>query len=139
MPAALSFAVILVVLGCTFFILNRQAARHKAAPGPAGTLEYRTELPLDDCIDALRTRTPEDLFDYTCDRQADGSFRLHFTLHRPTAQPVDTLYSLRLDPGRGTVITLTFVREAFGYREPVFPKELLDAFLKAKLGAISMQ
>lgn len=139
MPAAASAALIVLVLGCTLAILHRQAARHRAAPGPAGTLEYRTAHPIDVCIDYLRHKNINDLFEYTCDRQADGSFLLHFTLHRPTAQPLDTLYTLRLDPGRSTVITLTFVREAFGYREPVFPKELLDAFLKAKLDAVPMQ
>ena len=60
---------------------------------------------------------------------------MHFTLHKPTGQPVDTLYALRLDAGRQTVVTLHFLREAFGYRQPVFPKELLDAFLFKKLAA----
>ena len=46
-----------------------------------------------------------------------------------------TLYALRLDAGRQTVVTLHFLREAFGYRQPVFPKELLDAFLAKKLAA----
>ena len=60
---------------------------------------------------------------------------MHFTLHKPTGQPVDTLFALRLDAGRQTVVTLHFLREAFGYRQPVFPKELLDAFLFKKLAA----
>ena len=29
----------------------------------------------------------------------DGGFLLHLTLHQPTQQPLDTLYTLRLDPG----------------------------------------
>ena len=86
-------------------------------------------------MDALAARADDDEFAYTCARQPDGSFLLHFTLHKPTGQPVDTLYALRLDAGKQTVVTLHFLREAFGYRQPVFPKELLDAFLAKKLAA----
>ena len=59
---------------------------------------------------------------------------LHLTLHQPTQQPLDTLYTLRLDPGRQTVVTLIFIREAFGYKEPLFPQEMLDEFMAQKLG-----
>ena len=52
-----------------------------------------------------------------------------------TNQPLDTLYSLRLDSGKQTIVTLIFLREAFGYGEPVFPRELLDQFLLEKLEA----
>ena len=48
---------------------------------------------------------------------------------------MDTLYTLRLDPGRETVATLFFIREAFGYKEPLFPQEMLDAFMLQKLEA----
>ena len=60
---------------------------------------------------------------------------LHLTLHQPTQQPLDTLYTLRLDPGKQTVVTLIFIREAFGYKEPLFPPEMLDAFMTQKLDA----
>ena len=60
---------------------------------------------------------------------------LHLTLHQPTQQPLDTLYTLRLDPGRQTVVTLIFIREAFGYKEPLFPQEMLDEFMAQKLDA----
>ena len=50
-------------------------------------------------------------------------------------QPLDTLYTLRLDPGRQTVVTLIFIREAFGYQEPLFPPAMLDEFLLQKLEA----
>ena len=53
----------------------------------------------------------------------------------PTRQPLDTLYTLRLDPGRQTVVTLIFIREAFGYQEPLFPPAMLDEFLLQKLEA----
>ena len=45
------------------------------------------------------------------------------------------MYTLRLDPGRQTVVTLIFIREAFGYKEPLFPQEMLDEFMAQKLDA----
>lgn len=131
----LSALVLAAAVGLIWAGLRRQQAKRRAAPGPAGVLEYRTDLPLDDCFDRLRTQTDADLFAYTCERQPDGAFLLHLTLHRPTNQPVDTVYLLRLDPGRRTVVTLSFVREAFGYGEPVFPQAMLDEFLAEKLSA----
>ena len=56
-------------------------------------------------------------------------------LHQPSQQPLDTLYTLRLDPGRQTVVTLIFIREAFGYKEPLFPPAMLDEFMLQKLDA----
>ena len=94
---------------------------------------------LHECLDALADHTDQDEFEYDCARQPDGSFLLHFTLHKPTGQPVDTLFALRLDAGKQTVVALHFLREAFGYREPVFPRELLDAFLFKKLAAAPRQ
>ena len=76
-----------------------------------------------------------DLFAYECRRENDGGFLLHLTLHQPSQQPLDTLYTLRLDPGRQTVVTLVFIREAFGYREPLFPQTMLDEFMLQKLDA----
>ena len=64
-----------------------------------------------------------------------GGFLLHLTLHQPTQQPLDTLYTLRLDPGRQTIATLIFIREAFGYKEPLFPQEMLDKFMQQKMEA----
>ena len=78
---------------------------------------------------------PDDLFAYECRRENDGGFTLHLTLHQPTQQPLDTLYTLRLDPGRQTVVTLIFIREAFGYKEPLFQPEMLDEFMLGKLDA----
>ena len=78
---------------------------------------------------------PDDEFAYECRRENDGGFLLHLTLHQPTQQPLDTLYTLRLDPGRQTIATLIFIREAFGYKEPLFPQEMLDKFMQQKLEA----
>ena len=33
------------------------------------------------------------------------------------------------------VVTLIFIREAFGYKEPLFPQEMLDKFMQQKLEA----
>lgn len=128
----------LAILGLTLLmllILRRQNGARRSQYGPAGISEFRTALAIDQCMDRLDERSDGDVFRYECVRDRDGSFTLHFTLHRPTQQPVDTLYSLRLDPGRETVVTLIFLREAFGYREPVFRPEVLDEFMRRKLDA----
>lgn len=136
MPAILSLVLIAAAaVLCWKLAKQLESKRQKKAAGGEECLEYRTDLAFDECLDALAAHTPEDEFEYDCARQPDGSFLLHFTLHKPTGQPVDTLYALRLDAGRQTVVTLHFLREAFGYRQPVFPKELLDAFLAKKLAA----
>ena len=128
-------AVIVVLAAMMVYALRRQERRRREAPGPAGMSEYRTDLPIDECMDRLRAHSEADAFQYTCERQPDGGYLLHLTLHQPTQQPLDTLYTLRLDPGRQTVVTLIFIREAFGYKEPLFPQEMLDTFLQQKLDA----
>ena len=114
--------------------LRRENAR-RSQYGPSGLSEFRTDLPLDDCFDRLDQHSPDDEFAYECRRENDGGFLLHLTLHQPTQQPLDTLYTLRLDPGRQTIATLIFIREAFGYKEPLFPQEMLDKFMQQKLEA----
>lgn len=135
MPPVASFALALLGLVLCIWFIARQDRARRAAPGAAGTSVFRTDWPLDDCMDALARYSDQDLFTYTLRREGDGSFLLHFTRHNPTNQPLDTLYQLRLDPGRRTTVTLLFVREAFGYKEPVFPTEMLDEFLRQKLDA----
>ncbi|MCI2046305.1 MAG: hypothetical protein LKJ90_01145 [Faecalibacterium sp.] len=130
---------ILVVGGAILlmlYLLRRQKKSSRSEYGPAGVSEFRTDLPLDACMDRLRAPAQTDIFQYECRRETDGSFRLHLTLHRPTQQPLDTVYSLRLDAGRQTVVTLIFLHEAFAYQEPVFPPEMLDEFLRQKLDAV---
>lgn len=135
MSGVLSGVILVAVLGGIFYLLGRRENGRRSQYGPAGCSEFRTDLPLDECFDRLDDHREEDLFAYTCRREADGGFLLHLTLHQPTQQPLDTLYSLRLDPGRQTVVTLFFIREAFGYREPVFPPSMLDEFMQQKLDA----
>ena len=111
MNAVFSIILLAVALGAIVLLLTRRENTRRSQYGPTGLSEFRTDLPLDDC------------------------FLLYLTLHQPTQQPLDTLYTLRLDPGRQTVVTLIFIREAFGYKEPLFPQEMLDRFLMQKLDA----
>lgn len=135
MNALLSIALLAVVIGCIVFLLSRRQNQRRSQYGPSGLSEFRTDLPLDECFDRLDQHSESDVFAYECRRENDGGFTLHLTLHQPTQQPLDTLYTLRLDPGRQTVVTLIFIREAFGYQEPLFQPALLDEFLLQKLDA----
>ena len=135
MNAVVSIVLLAAVLGVIVFLLSRRENGRRSQYGPAGLSEFRTDLPLDDCFDRLDQHSPDDLFAYECRRENDGSFLLHLTLHQPSQQPLDTLYTLRLDPGRQTVVSLIFIREAFGYKEPLFPPAMLDEFLLQKLEA----
>ena len=140
MNAAVSILLLAAVLGVIVFLLSLPRPPGGPPPppsqyGPSGLSEFRTDLPLDECFDRLDDHSDADEFVYECRRENDGGFLLHLTLHQPTQQPLDTLYTLRLDPGRQTVVTLIFVREAFGYKEPLFPQEMLDKFMEQKLNA----
>ena len=135
MNAVISIILLAVALGAIVLLLTRRENTRRSQYGPAGLSEFRTDLPLDECFDRLDQHSPDDLFAYECRRENDGGFTLHLTLHQPTQQPLDTLYTLRLDPGRQTVVTLIFIREAFGYKEPLFQPEMLDEFMLGKLDA----
>ena len=135
MNTVISVVLLAVVLGTIVFLLSRQESGRRSQYGPAGLSEFRTDLALDECFDRLDRHSDTDEFAYECRRENDGGFMLHLTLHQPTQQPLDTLYTLRLDPGKQTVVNLIFIREAFGYKEPLFPPEMLDAFMTQKLDA----
>ena len=135
MNTVISVVLLAVVLGTIVFLLSRRESGRRSQYGPAGLSEFRTDLALDECFDRLDRHSDTDEFAYECRREDDGGFMLHLTLHQPTQQPLDTLYTLRLDPGKQTVVTLIFIREAFGYKEPLFPPEMLDAFMTQKLDA----
>ena len=135
MNAILSIVLLAGILGFIVFLLSRRQNQRRSQYGPSGLSEFRTDLPLDECFDRLDQHSADDVFAYECRRENDGGFTLHLTLHQPTQQPLDTLYTLRLDPGRQTVVTLIFIREAFGYQEPLFQPAVLDAFLLQKLDA----
>ena len=123
MNAVVSVCLLACALGIIVYLLSRRETTRRSQYGPAGLSEFRTGLALDECFDRLDTRSDTDLFAYECRRENDGSFLLHLTLHQ------------RLDPGRQTVVTLIFIREAFGYKEPLFPPAMLDEFMLQKLDA----
>ena len=135
MNSVISILILVGVIGLIVYLLNSRETKRRSQYGPSGLSEFRTDLPLDDCFDRLDEHSENDVFAYECRRENDGGFLLHLTLHQPTQQPLDTLYTLRLDPGRQTIVTLIFIREAFGYKEPLFPQEMLDEFLMQKLDA----
>lgn len=135
MNTVISTILLACALGGTVFFLARKDGKRRTQYGPSGLSEFRTDLPLDDCFDRLDQHLDTDVFCYECQREKDGGFLLHLTMHQPSQQPIDTLYTLRLDPGRQTVVTLIFIRESFGYNEPLFPAEMLDEFLLQKLQA----
>jgi len=135
MNAVFSILLLAAILGFIVFLLSKKDQNRRSQYGPSGLSEFRTGLALDECFDRLDSRSDTDLFAYECRRENDGSFLLHLTLHQPSQQPLDTLYTLRLDPGRQTVVTLIFIREAFGYKEPLFPPAMLDEFMLQKLDA----
>ena len=135
MSSVVSIIILVGVIGLIMYLLSRRENKRRSQYGPSGLSEFRTDLPLDDCFDRLDEHHEDDVFAYECRRENDGGFLLHLTLHQPTQQPLDTLYTLRLDPGRQTIVTLIFIREAFGYKEPLFPQEMLDEFLLQKLDA----
>ena len=135
MNAVFSILLLAAILGFIVFLLSKKDQRHRSQYGPSGLSEFRTDLPLDDCFDRLDQHSPDDVFAYECLRENDGGFTLHLTLHQPTQQPLDTFYTLRFDPGRQTIVTLIFIREAFGYKEPLFQPAMLDEFMLRKFDA----
>ena len=135
MSSIFSIVLLVGVIGLIIYLLSRRENKRRSQYGPSGLSEFRTDLPLDDCFDRLDQHSDSDVFAYECRRENDGGFMLHLTLHQPSQQPLDTLYTLRLDPGRQTVVTLIFIREAFGYKEPLFPPAMLDEFMLQKLDA----
>ena len=135
MSSIFSIVLLVGVIGLIIYLLSRRENKRRSQYGPSGLSEFRTDLPLDDCFDRLDQHSDSDVFAYECRRENDGGFLLHLTLHQPTQQPLDTLYTLRFDPGRQTIVTLIFIREAFGYKEPLFPQEMLDEFLRQKFVA----
>ena len=134
MNAVVSVCLLACALGIIVYLLSRRETTRRSQYGPAGLSEFRTGLALDECFDRLDTRSDTDLFAYECRRENDGRTDYR-AANQPSQQPLDTLYTLRLDPGRQTVVTLIFIREAFGYKEPLFPPAMLDEFMLQKLDA----
>ena len=126
MNAVFSILLLAAILGFIVFLLSKKDQNRRSQYSPSGLSEFRTDLPLDDCFDRLDQHSPDDVFTYECRRENDGGFTLRLTLHQPTQQPLDTLY---------TIVTLIFIREAFGYKEPLFQPAMLDEFMLRKFDA----
>ena len=94
MNAVVSVCLLACALGIIVYLLSRRETTRRSQYGPAGLSEFRTDLPLDDCFDRLDQHSPDDVFAYECRRENDGGFTLHLTLHQPTQQPLDTLYTV---------------------------------------------
>lgn len=120
------------------WLLSRSKKKRRARPGRF--LEYRVPgRPAAQCRTLLATPHADDLLETELKNAASGGWYLHFTLHKPTAQPLDTLYLLQFEDGPDAHFTLQFVREAFGNPDPILPESLLDAFFLQKLGAQRVQ
>ena len=97
------FSVILLagIVGLLIFLLSRREAGRRSQYGPAALNEFRTALPLDECFDRLEQHSPRRMcLPTSAAGRTTAGLCCTFTLHQPTRQPLDTLYTLRLDPGR---------------------------------------
>lgn len=92
-----------------------------------------------ECRGILGKKGEDDIFTYTLEAANSGGWYIHFTLHNPTQQQLDTLYLLQFEGEDPAILGLRFIREAFGMKEPVFPEALLDEFFAQKLGAQRLQ
>ncbi len=110
---------------------NKKARRQKPGMQMDYTAPGRTAT---DCRGLLLTPAQEDVFRYSFTQHGDG-WLFHLQEHRPSQQVLDTLYQLVFYAEQPAAFSVQFVREAFGQREPIVPKELLDQFFEQKLGA----
>ncbi len=132
---ALGLVVVLVaaVLLAAWLLQKKGGFARKKADK---TLRYRASvLNAASCRGLLGKPTQADALAYTLESAPAGGWYLHFTGHPATGQTLDTLFLLQFEDDAPAVFSLSFVREAFGMREPVIPKALLDEFFKQKLGA----
>ncbi len=88
------------------------------------------------CRAILLQNNEQDIFLYTLEATAQGGWYFHLKEHCPTGQVLDTLYLLTFDADEPAGLSLRFMREAFGQKEPIVSKELLDGFFKQKLQAV---
>lgn len=125
--------VILVLLFVRLYTKKKRSVRQKPGQYLEYTVPGRTAA---ECRGLLGQPQPSDLFSYSLQSAPGGGWYLHFTLHNPTAQPLDTLFLLQFTAEEPAGFCLQFVREAFGMREPVIGEGLLDDFFSQKLGAL---
>ncbi len=136
MNAVFSIILLAVALGAIVLLLTRRENTRRSQYGPTGLNEFRTDLPLDDCFDRLDEHKDTDEFRVRVPPRERRRLPAHLTLHQPTQQPLDTLYTLRFDPGRQTIVTpLIFIREALGLQGAALPAGNAGPLPDAKLDA----
>lgn len=124
--------VALVLLLAWFFARSKKKKVQKPGQLLYYTVPGKTAAA---CRSLLGSNTQDDLFSYKLESSA-GGWHIHFVLHNPTGQPLDTLFQLQFVDEAPTMLEVRFAREAFGMREPVIGEELLDIFFEQKLGAV---
>lgn len=125
--------VALVILAA--WLIGRRGKKARKKPGMQ--MEYAVPgCSAAACRDILAARGDDDLFAYELEPAKTGGYYLHLSMHRPTQQPLDTLFQMQFGLESEARFTLEFVREAFGVREPIVPEALLDDFFAQKLGAV---
>lgn len=125
--------VAIVLLVARVYTKNAKKRRQKPGMHLLYTVPGHTAA---QCRALLGTPAPDDIFTYKLESAASGGWYIHFTLHNPTGQTLDTLYLLQFEGDDPAVLSAHFVREAFGMKEPVIGEELLNAFFAQKLGAL---
>lgn len=88
------------------------------------------------CVRLLRENAQKDIFTYTLETASRGGWYINFKEYRATRQMMDTVYLLQMEEDAPATFTISFVREAFGMREPLPPLEMVDLFFYRKLGAV---
>lgn len=132
---SLGLVVLLVaaVLAIAWLYQRHAKARRKK---PGQYLRYQASVYNSaTCRGLLGKPAPQDTFTYELENAPAGGWYIHFTRHNPTNQQLDTWFQLQFEDDAPAVFSLTFVREAFGMREPVMGESLLDEFFSQKLAA----
>ncbi len=62
-------------------------------------------------------------------------FEQHLNPYTDTALEFRYFFVRKMMFVKYSIATLIFIREAFGYKEPLFPQEMLDEFMAQKLDA----
>lgn len=125
---------ILVFVLLAGWMMQRTKKSRKKKPGQY--LQYVAEgKTAAECRGLLNNPAESDIFAYELSPAQGGGWYIHFTRHKPTQQPLDTMFLLQFEGESPAEFSLSFLREAFGMKEPVIGEALLNEFFEAKLGA----
>lgn len=125
--------LIVMILAGAYFVIRRRRGNRKR-PGIRLLYEAPGKTSAE-CRALLGRRSKEDVFQYRLEEAKSGGWYLHFLRHNPTGQVLDTLFLLQFVAEMPARFSFSFVREAFGVREPIIPEDLLDIFFLKKLQA----